>query len=51
MIILKHDGLVKSLFSPPLAGGDEGGKDMIESSHLPLKPEPSPIEGEGILDF
>ena len=47
-----HD-FVKSLFSPPLVGGDERGegKDMIESSHLPPPPEPSPVKGEGILDF
>jgi hypothetical protein len=39
-------------FPLPWREGMKGrGKDMIESIYLPPPPEPSPIEGEGILDF
>ena len=56
---IKDDGLVKSKFSPPPAGGDfvvssveqlrGGGNNMQKYGNL--SPSPSPVKGEEIFDF
>jgi len=52
---IKDGELVKSPFSPPLAGGDEGEGEKTGLNpaifHPRFHPNSSPVKGEGILDF
>jgi hypothetical protein len=45
--LTKHDELVKSQFSPPLAGGDEGDGERTDGNTVTYHPHPNPPPSRG----